>query len=163
MAEERETDNARPDEDRAARRDRRGRKSLGRRIATVVVSLAILYLVGVGLASVIPQVFWPDRVALDPSLTCAEGLREMRAELLARSSDRVASLGAQEDLTPFFARWDERHVALEPRCSGSELDAWELLGRLRQRVDDTLERVDDEEGDLARRMDNTLARRDDRR
>jgi hypothetical protein len=52
--------------------------------------------------------------------------------------------------------WDARHAALEARCGGQGHDAWVLLGRLRQRLESTLVRFDEEEGSLARDVDSAL-------
>lgn len=120
----------------------------------------IIYLCGVGLYSVVPQVFYPQPAEIPEDLTCRDGLGRLRAELLTYSADRIRLPSNSEAAPPgdFFAEWDPRHVALESRCTtGTEGEAWELLGRLRQRVQGTLERYDREEGELARAMDSTLA------
>ncbi len=139
---------------------RRRSRSLGRRLATGLVVCGLLYLIGVGLLSVIPQVFWPEAAEVDPSISCADGLRDLRAELLAWSGERVASGGqaSTSGLDRYFERWDLRHRGLEARCDASgESDAWVRLGRMRERLQGTLERFDDEEGALARSLDDLLA------
>ena len=137
------------------------RRGLYRRIAGAFFGLIVAYLIGVGLVSVIPQIFWPEQVELPQDLSCREGLSQLREELLSYSSGRVRSPdGVAAGFGPFFDNWDNRHVALESRCaSGNEQDAWELLGRLRQRVQGTLERYDREEAELARALDSTLTGR----
>lgn len=140
---------------------RRRSRSLGRRLATILVVCGLVYLIGVGFVSVIPQVFWPEAAEVDPSISCADGLRDLRAELLGWAGEHVASGGA-EDPGPARARlsrWDLRHRGLETRCAAAgEEDAWVLLARMRERLQGTLERFDDEEGALARHVDSTLTR-----
>ena len=160
---ERKSETARPqaDEDSAAgsRPPRSRALALGRGIASVVVLGFLLYLCGVGLYSVVPQVFWPEPGTVDPSVTCVAGLTDLRGDLFAQAGERVASAGGdQASLESWLHGWDRRHLALEARCAGGEHDAWELLGRTRQRLEGTLERFDATEGVLAREMDHTLTR-----
>lgn len=128
---------------------------LGRRIATAVVVCGLAYLIIVGVASVVPQVFWPEKAVVDPSVTCADGLRDLRAELLAFAGEHVARGGSDDGRTVrnFLGPWDLRHRGLEERCAGDERDTWVLLGRMRERLQGTLERFDAEEGALARAVD----------
>lgn len=129
-----------------------------RRIAGVFFASVIVYLVAVGLVSVIPQVFWPEPGEIPRDLGCRDGLAQLRQELLTYTSERVRDPSTDADLDPFFSDWDLRHLALEPRCAeGREQDAWQLLGRLRQRTEGTLERYAREEAELAATMDSTLA------
>lgn len=141
------------------------KRGIYRRIVTVLMASVIVYLCGVGLYSVVPQVFYPQTAEIPADLTCRDGLGRLRAELLTYSADRIR-LPSDTEAAPvaaFFAEWDPRYMGLESRCaSDSEAEAWELLGRLRQRVEGTLERYDREEGELARAMDSTLAGRDAR-
>jgi hypothetical protein len=133
--------------------------ALGRGIASVFVLGGLLYLCGVGLYSVIPQVFWPEAGSVDESVSCEAGLTDLRGELFARAGERVASAGGdQASLESWLDGWDRRHLALEARCAGGEHDAWELLSQARQRLEGTLERFDATEGVLAREMDHTLTR-----
>lgn len=122
--------------------------------------LGLVYIVGVGFASVIPQVFWPRAAEVDPAITCAEGLRGLRGELLTRAGEHVAQGGAEDRhaLAPYLREWDLRHRGLEARCDGPGRDAWVRLAQMRERLSATLERFDSEEGALARQVDSTLAR-----
>ena len=77
------------------------------------------------------------------------------AELLQTAGHRVERAGAPSlpDLHDWLRDWDRRHVALEGRCSSElERERWSLLGRLRHRLQGTLERFEREEGVLARAM-----------
>jgi hypothetical protein len=142
-----------PSESRA-----RAQAGLGRRIATTVVVCGLAYLIIVGVASVVPQVFWPPKAAIDPAITCADGLRDLRAELLAFAGEHVTRGGSEdhETVRNFLGPWDLRHRGLEARCEGDERDAWVLLGRMRERLQGTLGRFDAEEGALARAVDLDL-------
>lgn len=137
-----------------------GSRRLGRRIAGGAVIVFLVYLIGVGVISVVPQVFWPEMAELDPAIGCEDGVRDLRTELLTFAGERVASAGGDPAaLEAYFDRWDLRHRALEPRCQGDGHHAWTLLGRMRGRLESRLERFDAEEGALAREVDSTLARR----
>lgn len=157
MAERKSDDSPNPES--AGDRRNRSQAGLGRRIATVVVGSALVYIVTVGVISVVPQVFWPETATLDPSITCAEGLRDLRAELLTFAGEHVANGGSERDdevVDRFLRPWDLRHRGLEARCTGEERNTWELLGRMRQRLESTLARFDAEEGALARAVDHDL-------
>ena len=126
-------------------------RSLGRRLAIGITVAALGYLCLSGLVSVVPMLFWPERPALDPSVTCDAGLAELRTELFEHAGEHVraghsVAGDADDTLTPFLNDWDRRHLALEERCSGD--DRWSLLARVRQRLEGTLERFDDNEAEL---------------
>lgn len=146
---------------RESAESRRRSRSLGRRIAIGLVASSLAYLIGVGLISVVPQVFWPEAAEVDASVRCVDGLRELRRELLAFAGEHVAAGGSEQPrrVRDFLARWDLRHRGLEARCtSEAESDAWVALARMRERLQGTLERFDQNEGALARSVDSTLAR-----
>ncbi len=145
----------------SAGRSPRGRsRSVGRAIATGIVVLGLVYIVGVGFISVIPQVFWPEAAPLEPGVSCTDGLRALKGELLDRAAARVGRTDTEEpsDLRPYLEAWDRRHAALEPRCGGEGERAWVQLAQMRGRLQATLERFDAEEGALARDVESTLAR-----
>ncbi len=157
---ERKSDTARSDDQGGGTDSRSRSRSLGRLIATVIVVCGLVYLVGVGLASVIPQVFWPATAELPPSMTCGEGLRELHDDLLTYAGEQIARGGDDDPqrMRPFFHRWDLTHRALEARCHGEEADAWVELGQTRERLEATLQRFDEEEGALARDVNHILNR-----
>lgn len=145
--------------EKSGRRDPYAR--VARRIASLIVISGIVYLIGVGIVSVVPQVFWPEKGHVPAGVTCAAGLRELRAEMLARAGEHVASGGSDDArwMRPWLTRWDLRHRALEDRCTGDDREAWVLVARMRERMEGSLERFDEEEGELARQVDRALARR----
>lgn len=122
-----------------------------------MIAGGILYLIGVGFYSVIPQVFFPPQAELPAGVTCANGVHALRSELLASAGARV-EMGGDADpasLRRWLRDWDARYHALEARCSARELERWSLLGRLRRRLQGTLERYGREEGELVRAIEST--------
>lgn len=129
------------------------RSRLGRRITIAVYSVALSYLVIVGFASVIPQVFWP---ASDDSfdLECADGLELLRHEvdeirLAYLSTNETDPIPLREALEP----WDLRLNALAKRCDEEQVH---LLNRYRHRVELNLQRYMSEDAPLAERVTRTL-------
>lgn len=129
------------------------RGGLGRRLVIGLYAVALIYLVVVGFASVIPQVFWPES---DDSfvLECPEGLELLRHEvdelrLAYLSSNETDATGLRETLNS----WDKRLNALGKRCDQDEV---ELLNRYRHRVELNLQRYMREDAPLAKRVDETL-------
>jgi hypothetical protein len=126
---------------------------LGKRVAIAVYSVALAYLVIVGFASVIPQVFWP---AADESfnLDCADGLQLLEHEI---NELRLTYLAADQTdpktLRDTLAAWDLRLNALAKRC---DKDKVELLNRYRHRVELNLQRYMREDAPLAERVRESL-------
>ncbi|MBX3272146.1 MAG: hypothetical protein KF729_17910 [Sandaracinaceae bacterium] len=122
-----------------------------------MVAGGILYLIGVGFYSVIPRVFSPPASELPASVTCARGVETLRVELLDRAAERVRTGGEADPsaLRRWLRDWDGRYHALAPRCGAGEQARWALLGRLRYRLQGTLERYDREDGELARAIQHT--------
>jgi hypothetical protein len=129
----------------------RGR--LGRRLAVGIYSVVLAYLVVVGFASVIPQVFWPES---DESfdLECADGLELLRHEI---DELRLAYLSTNETdpsaLREALKSWDLRLNALAKRCDEDQVH---LLNRYRYRVELNLQRYMREDAPLAERVSETL-------
>ena len=129
------------------------RGGLGRRLAVGIYSVALAYLVVVGFASVIPQVFWPES---DDSfdLECADGLELLRHEV---DELRLAYVSTNEtdptELRKALKSWDLRLNALAKRCDKDQVD---LLNRYRHRVELNLQRYMREDAPLADRVTDTL-------
>lgn len=129
------------------------RGGLGRRLAIGIYSIALTYLVIVGLVSVIPQVFWPES---DESfdLECADGLQLLRHEV---DEVRLAYLETNEtdptDLASALESWDLRLNALAKRCEGDQVH---LLNHYRHRVELGLQRYMREDAPLANRVTEAL-------
>lgn len=133
------------------RKEERG--GLGRRLAIGIYSIALAYLVIVGFASVIPQVFWPES---DESfdLECADGLQLLRHEV---DELRLAytSLNKTDptELRSALKSWDLRLNALAKRC---DKDQVHLLNQYRHRVELDLQRYMREDAPLANRVSEAL-------
>jgi hypothetical protein len=133
------------------RKEQRG--GLGRWLAIGIYSVALTYLVIVGFASVIPQVFWPDS---DDSfdLECTDGLQLLRHEV---DEVRLAYLATNEtDPAPLqrtLKSWDLRLNALAKRCEEGQV---RLLNQYRYRVELGLQRYMREDAPLANRVSEAL-------
>ena len=133
------------------RKEQRG--GLGRRLAIGIYSIALAYLVIVGFASVIPQVFWPDS---DESfdIECGDGLQLLRHEV---DEVRLAYLETNQtdptELRSALASWDLRLNALAKRC---EEDQVHLLNKYRYRVELGLQRYMREDAPLANSVTEAL-------
>ena len=133
------------------RNEQRG--GLGRWLAIGIYSTALIYLVIVGFASVIPQVFWP---ASDDSfdLECSDGLQLLRHEV---DELRIAYLTTNETnedpLRKALDAWDLRLNALAKRCDEEQVH---LLNQYRYRVELGLERYMREDAPLANRVSEAL-------
>lgn len=133
--------------------EKKQRGRLGRGLAIAVYSVALGYLVIVGFASVIPQVFWPES---DDSfdLECADGLELLRHEV---DEIRLAYLATNDTnlvaLREALESWDLRLNALATRCDEDQVH---LLNRYRHRVELNLQRYVREDAPLAERVSETL-------
>ena len=138
------------------RKEQRG--GLGRRLAIGIYSIALAYLVIVGFASVIPQVFWPES---DDSfdLECPDGLQLLRHEV---DELRLAYLATNEtdpsELRVALESWDLRLNALAKRC---EEDQVHLLNQYRYRVELGLQRYMREDAPLANSVTEALGSQPD--
>ncbi|MDH3844424.1 MAG: hypothetical protein OES69_10835 [Myxococcales bacterium] len=118
-----------------------------------IYAIAFSYLVVVGFASVIPQVFWPET---DDSFdaNCADGLRILHEEvdqvrLDYLSSNVVDAAALREKLEA----WDLRLNALRNRC---DEDKVHLLNKYRHRVELNLQRYMREDAPLANQVAEIL-------
>ena len=134
------------------------RGGLGRRLAIGIYSVALAYLVIVGFASVIPQVFWPES---DDSfdLDCGNGLELLRHEV---DELRLAYVSSNETdptmLRKTLDSWDLRLNALAKRCDEDQVH---LLNRYRHRVELNLQRYMREDAPLAKQVSDTLTTKSD--
>ncbi|MEZ4336952.1 MAG: hypothetical protein R3B82_10020 [Sandaracinaceae bacterium] len=124
-----------------------------------MIAGGILYLIGVGFYSVVPQVFYPEAVDLPEDLSCSAGIDDLRDELMTHAGERVTAGGEADPtaLRTWLRTWDGRYHSLEARCDAGDHDRWSLLGRLRQRLQGTLERFDREDGEIARSIGSSTS------
>jgi len=136
------------------RKEERG--GLGRRLAVGIYSIALAYLVIVGFASVIPQVFWPKTDA-SFDLECADGLQLLRHEVDELRLAYLATNATDEAaLQKSLASWDLRLNELATRCSEDHVH---LLNQYRHRVELGLQRYIREDAPLANRVTEALGSR----
>ena len=138
------------------RKEERG--GLGRRLAVGIYSIAVIYLVIVGFASVIPQVFWPKRDA-SFDLDCADGLHILRHEVDELRLAYLATNATDEtELQKSLESWDLRLNELATRCNEDHVH---LLNEYRHRVELGLQRYIREDAPLANRVTEALGSRSD--
>jgi hypothetical protein len=142
--------------------ERRKPTGWSRRTASLIVWTAVLYSCTAGFVSIVPQVFWPEppawALAAMPE-SCGAGLHLLKEELLERASDQIAGADrpARTPLGPWLGRWDDRHLAMEGRCTEPvERDAHATLGQLRHHTETLLRRFQRHEGRIAQRLDREL-------
>lgn len=134
-----------------ARKEERG--GLGRRLAIGMYSLALAYLVTVGFASVIPQVFWPESDA-SFDLDCYDGLQLLRHEVDELRLAYLATNTTDETaLQRSLKAWDLRLNELAKRCNEDQVH---LLNQYRYRVELGLQRYIREDAPLANRVTEAL-------
>ncbi|UJR79808.1 Hypothetical protein I5071_18460 [Sandaracinus amylolyticus] len=102
----------------------------------------VLYVIGAGVISVVPQIFWPAEalgIAPDADAHCPTELDALRTDLLSEAGARVREPAA-EPVRLFLEPWDERYRALAASCGA--LPSYALLARLRYRVEEHLLRYE---------------------
>ena len=135
-------------------REQRGH--LGRRLVIGIYTIALSYLVIVGFASVIPQVFWPESDATFDA-DCADGLRMLYDDLdTVRLGYLSSNVVAPAALREMLESWDLRLNALRNRC---DEDKVHLLNKYRYRVELNLQRYMREDAPLANQTRHQLNQR----
>lgn len=138
--------------------DKDNKPPWGRRIALGIYIVGLVYIIGVGLVSVIPQAFWPEKET--DSTRVAESCREGLGGLYMEVRQFVADAAAQPDSPPddrakrsFFEDWDRRFAAYRERC---DKKACTMLDRYRYRSELSLDRLQREDEKLARSVESVL-------
>jgi len=135
--------------------------SAGWYAGALVFWLLSAWLTTVGLSSIIPQIFWPNGDAHSDAASCRPALRELRDELLARTSRSIASASSDTErpvLLAWFDRWDKRVYEARSACTGDENDAWVELVRLRHGMQGLVERFEREQSPRIERLELLLGR-----
>jgi hypothetical protein len=65
-----------------------------------------------------------------------------------------ATMGGEPTNDDFFRRWDDRYVALAPRCDGDA--RYDRVGTLRHRIHTTTRRFAREDGHLFEEVERSL-------
>lgn len=131
-----------PSSEPTPRPPQRDPSRIGRRVATALYWVLTFYVVGAGLFSVVPQVFWPAEaygVAAAEAPICPDEIASLRTDLLDLAAARTRAPG-EEPVRPFLEPWDERYRALEASCGADP--SYALLARLRYRVEEHLLRYE---------------------
>jgi hypothetical protein len=119
--------------------------------------LLTAWMITVGLSSIIPQIFPPP--ARGGGTSCAPALRELKVELLERTSQgmsRAHSSTERNQLTEWLSAWDSRMRATRPTCNKAELTAWDELSRLRFGMRGLVDRFDHEQAARVKALDALL-------
>jgi hypothetical protein len=130
--------------------------SVGWYVGAGVFWLLCAWLITVGLSSIIPQIFHPERSHAAASGSCAQALRMLEGELLAHTSRAIARApkpGERDALTEWLAKWDARLDAAKPNCKQAELTAWDELARLRHGMRGLVDRFDREQAPRVHKLD----------
>ncbi|MEZ4251479.1 MAG: hypothetical protein R3B99_24975 [Polyangiales bacterium] len=139
-----------PERPEPASRRRAGR--IGRRVALAIYWSFMLYVAVVSFYSLIPQIFWPkSHDTLEETGTCEMELTSLVERLRAHVAATVGGEAPEEE---FFRRWDDRYVALRPRCEDD--DRYARVGTLRHRIDTTEKRFAREDGRLFEEVERSL-------
>src|SRR4051794_21349574 len=134
-------------------------RSAGWYVGAAAFWLLAIWLITVGLASIIPQIFWPSGEAAAQG-SCAPALRDLADELMQHTSQSMAAAatpGEREKLEAWLADWDHRLLVARPTCNSKEQPAWEELLRLRHGMHALIERFDREEAPRIRKFGTLLS------
>ncbi len=135
---------------------------MGWYVGAAVFWLIALWIVTVGLASIIPEIFWPGgHASKGANGSCAEALRALESELMTRSSEsvgRAAGAGERDELANWLEDWDRRLQGETTACTETERRAVAELSRLRFGMSGLIQRFDREQTPHIRKIDALLRR-----
>lgn len=124
---------------------------LVRRIFGALYVVLAFWVIGSGIVSVVPQIFWPGRAHGDagpPAEGCAAAIDALQTELLDRTGDAARDLDgrsptetdpAEIDRGAWLDTWDGRYRALEVPCGHHR--SYSLLARVRYGVEEHILRT----------------------
>ena len=121
---------------------------IGRRVALALYVLLAVWVMGSGLVSVVPQIFWPARPAQHAVADCGPEI-----ESLAVSLEEITALRPEPLRRERFAAWDTRYLAIAEACEREP--SYSTLYRARYAAATAADRHDDE---LAPLLDEVRAR-----
>lgn len=118
--------------------------------------LMAVWIVTVGLASIIPQIFWPEAGSDTPqAANCGTVLTMLEDELLAHIGENILSARRphqREELSRWLEAWDLRLLGAQPTCGGNETKALTELSRLRHGLRGLVDRFDREQAPRIERI-----------
>ena len=132
---------------------------LVRRIFGALYVVLAFWVIGSGIVSVVPQIFWPGRAHGDagpPAEGCAAAIDALQTDLLDRTGDAARDLDgrsrsgidgpAEAEIDPtqidtgaWLDTWDGRYRALEVPCGHHR--SYSLLARVRYGVEEHILRT----------------------
>lgn len=127
---------------------------LGRRAGLAIVWLGLLYWAAVGVATVIPRVFFPPVATSTGS--CPHQLRDLHTELLDQARGSLYSGHSMARFQEWSRRWDAHYEGLPVECRRRHQKPYALLGQLRHRVETRIRRQQRDLFPLMRRVERAL-------
>lgn len=122
---------------------------IGRRVALALYAVLAVWVMGSGLVSAIPQIFWPAASVEQRAVSdCAPEI-----EALVSSLEEITDLRPEPLRRERFAAWDTRYLAIEDSCERDP--AYTTLYRARYAAATAADRHDDE---LAPLLDEVRSR-----
>ena len=124
---------------------------VGRRVALALYAVLAVWVMGSGLVSVVPQIFWPAPTG--PTEVLEASGCGAQIEALVTSLEEIARVRPEPLRRERFAAWDERFLAIRSSCETQA--AYAPLYRARYAAQTSAARNDDE---LAPLLDEVRAR-----
>jgi hypothetical protein len=117
-------------------------------VGALLFWLLSAWLITVGLASLVPQIFGPAYSGAGSGTSCAQDLHDLARELLDRVGAHVKDAPrarGRDTLDAYFTDFDRRLMHVKPACSEPERAAFTELSRLRHGMAALVERFEREE------------------
>ena len=135
-----------------------GKTATGRRLGLTVYYLLLVYVIGAGAISIIPQIFFPSPT-LSPQkaaaeIHCAQEIRSLKSELLEKTNDFVNDDRIDRQ-RQWFVRWDKRFHMLGKGCGKLEPTRIELK-KLRDDMESMMQRFYRKKTPLINKIDRAL-------
>ncbi len=124
---------------------------IGRRVALAIYALLAVWVMGSGLVSVVPQIFWP--VASGPTEVLDASGCAAQIEALVTSLEEIVLVRPEPLRRERLASWDERFLGIRSSCEAEP--AYAPLYHARYAAETAAARNDDE---LAPLLDEVRAR-----
>ncbi len=109
---------------------------VGRRVALAIYAVLAVWVMGSGLRSVIPQVFWPAAAVEQERGPCGPALESLTIALEEAAALRPLTVRQER-----FRAWDHRFLAVDRACTAEP--AYDALYRARYAAETQAARNDD--------------------